>query len=99
MTKRWSSTASMDGQTKRQASKTARREEQQGLSEWGVRALGLDTPCRCGHEDGLHDSNGRCAVFGCECIAFGEIGTHGGGRDDSPVSGGSNPDSKPPTNT
>ena len=29
----------------------------------------------------------------------GELGTPGGGRDDSPVSGGSNPDSKPPTIT
>jgi hypothetical protein len=34
MTKKWSSTKSMDGQTKRQASKGARRKEPKTVMEW-----------------------------------------------------------------
>lgn len=48
----------------------AENPDEGGLSPIAVRLLGFDAPCRCGHEDGLHDSNGRCAVFGCECDGF-----------------------------
>ena len=34
MTKKWSSTKSMDGQTKRQASKSSRRKEPKTVMEW-----------------------------------------------------------------
>lgn len=39
----------------------------EGLSRLAAHALGFDVMCRCGHEDGLHDSNGKCAVLECEC--------------------------------
>lgn len=34
MTKKWSSTKSLDGQTKRQASKTTRRKEAKTVMQW-----------------------------------------------------------------
>lgn len=43
-----------------------------GLSDRAVSLLGFDTMCHCGHEDGLHDTNGKCAVLGCSCTAFQE---------------------------
>ncbi len=42
MTKKWSNTASMDGQTKRGASKTVRREEKRNLLEEMFAALAPD---------------------------------------------------------
>lgn len=53
MTKRWSSTASMDGKTKRQASKSARRE--------AIDELGPATLC----DDGAFCSDPWCLRLGC----------------------------------
>lgn len=43
MTKKWSSTKSMDGQTKRQASKAARRKEPKTVMEWLVGENAVET--------------------------------------------------------
>jgi hypothetical protein len=44
-------------------------DDDEGLSRLGIRALGFDEMCRCGHEYGLHDPY-RCAVLECECRGF-----------------------------
>ena len=41
-----------------------------GLSPIGAHLLGFNEMCRCGHEEGLHDSSGRCAVLDCGCEGF-----------------------------
>jgi hypothetical protein len=42
-----------------------------GLSQFAIRVLGFDVPCRCGHEKGLHDTNDKfCQAFACECECF-----------------------------
>ena len=47
-----------------------RRDDEGGLSGWGVRVLGFDIPCCCGHDEGLHDTIGHCAALGCACLEF-----------------------------
>ena len=44
--------------------------EDGGLSRRGARLLGFDEKCRCGHEEGMHDQDGPCAVLECKCNGF-----------------------------
>lgn len=41
-----------------------------GLSPIGARLLGFDAPCQCGHDEGAHGADGRCAVLDCACRRF-----------------------------
>lgn len=66
MTKKWSSTASMDGQTKRQASKSSRREAAKMAEiaeEYGLDPIGdfLRSKCKC---DGLGFTDKPCPKCG-----------------------------------
>lgn len=45
-------------------------EEGYGLSRRAIKLLGFDQPCQCGHEEGLHNEFGECAVLECNCLKF-----------------------------
>ncbi|HSR80891.1 MAG TPA: hypothetical protein VLL28_08955 [Hyphomicrobiaceae bacterium] len=45
-----------------------------GLSKTAIRALGFDAMCKCGHEEGLHDIDGKfCQALACGCECFEQV--------------------------
>ncbi len=46
--------------------------EEGGLRPGAASWLGFDVMCQCGHDEGSHDTHGRCAVLDCECQKFTE---------------------------
>lgn len=53
---------------------TKREQDEGGLSAPGVRLIGFDQVCQCGHEEGCHNGQPadgtECCVIECECTAF-----------------------------
>jgi hypothetical protein len=49
-------------------------DDEGGLSKTVIRALGFDAMCKCGHEEGLHDIDGKfCQALDCECECFEQV--------------------------